>query len=73
MTLHINPIRRIQATKKLDGHIAIDLIGEIEERREHARVAGQFNTAENIAYAVLRNYQCKVRSTNKFSIHLGRS
>ena len=52
MTLHANAIRRIQATKKLDGVITLDMVGT--ERREHSRVPGRFNNAENAAYTILR-------------------
>ena len=59
MTLHANAIRRIQATKKLDGVITLDMVGT--ERREHSRVPGRFNNAENAAYTILRKIQTLYR------------
>ena len=59
MTLPVNPIRRIQATKKLDGVITLDMVGT--ERRAHVRVPGRFNNAENAAYTILRKIQTLYR------------
>ena len=64
MSPNVNPLERVFAVQKLDGHFALGIQGWIKEQRTNPRIAASaFTRAEDAAYTTLRAEEIKREST----------